>query len=179
MYFSNVLIIFGTVISLAKGEYVVEFTDYGGDCENGKPMPNVDFSDLETVEDDEGNGFLTGKIVFKSEYNDPIELKVYTERQKQGAWTAGEISRDVLNMCPLLTAPSEPWHLFTSAMKHQECPFPANHEETFDMLPLGDINMQFPDTFAGNWRLFAEVTTPREGVKVTECMRVGFLIKET
>ncbi|EAT38094.1 AAEL009978-PA [Aedes aegypti] len=162
-----------------QAEYVIDIEDFFQDCDNGKPFPAIKLEDFETLQDDEGNSLMNGNLIFADEYNDPIEMKIYSTRQKQGSWVDGEISRDVMNVCPLIMSSSEPWYVITSAMKKQDCPFEAGHTEKFELLPMGDMGFgSIPESFAGNWRLYVESTTQRGAEKVTECFRVAFSIIE-
>ncbi|XP_029723224.1 uncharacterized protein LOC115264061 [Aedes albopictus] len=186
MYFRGLKIL--TVFLLAiqgimaqgdQAEYVIDIEDFFQDCDNGKPFPAIKLDNYESLQDDEGNSLMNGQLKFEDEYNDPIEMKIYSTRQKQGSWVDGEISRDVMNVCPLIMSSSEPWYSITSAMKQQDCPYPAGHTESFELLPLGDLGFgSIPESFAGSWRLYVETTTERSGEKVTECFRVAFNIVE-
>ncbi|EDS45913.1 conserved hypothetical protein [Culex quinquefasciatus] len=185
MKFATFLTLVVTVPSaIVLAEYVLDIVDYQQDCENGMPKFGMDMSDLDTNLDEEGNPTATGKIVFTEEYNDPISVHAYTKRFLHGSWEDGEISRDVTNLCSLLTVPVEPWYPFFSAMKNQGCPFEKGvcyrkkHEEYLENVALGDVPINFPSTFAGEWRMYLEINTSRGGQSVTECMRIAFDIKE-
>ncbi|XP_062559344.1 uncharacterized protein LOC134224114 [Armigeres subalbatus] len=162
-----------------QAEYVIDISDMFQECDNGKPVPAIKLDNFESLQDDEGNALLNGNMVFDDEYNDPIEMKMYSTRLKQGSWVDGEISRDVMNICPLIMSSSEPWYVITSAMKQQDCPYKAGHKESFELLPMGDMGFgSIPESFAGDWRLYVETTTQRGDDKVTECFRVAFSIVE-
>ncbi|XP_058840058.1 uncharacterized protein LOC131695551 [Topomyia yanbarensis] len=172
------LVLLLAVLGCAQGKNVVDITDYFQDCENGKPLPAIDVSELESLEDDNGNPTLNGKFKIEGDYNDPIKLKVYSKRLKQGTWTNGEISRDIPNLCLLLTSNWEPWYPMSSKMQRKKCPYNAGHVETFDNILMGDMGMDIPDAFSGEWQMYIEATTSRGGEKVTECVRLAFTIKE-
>ncbi|XP_055643948.1 uncharacterized protein LOC129780068 [Toxorhynchites rutilus septentrionalis] len=163
---------------IAQGKSVVEIDDYFRQCGDGKVIPGVDLSGLESPQDDEGNSLLHGRMVYKKAYNPPIKMKIHTERFKQGSWTSGEISRDVDDICPLLMSRAEPWYIFTSLMKQQECPYEAGHVETFDMAKVGDMGLDIPEHFEGDWKMYVDVTTTRDDKEVTECFMIAFSIKE-
>ncbi|XP_065081676.1 uncharacterized protein LOC135704171 [Ochlerotatus camptorhynchus] len=171
------------VLALAVGwiqaENIIDIADFFQDCDNGQPAPAINMDELQTLQDDDGNSVMNGNMVFDGEYNDPIELKMYSTRLKQGSWVDGEISRDVPNACPLIMSSGEPWYVLTAAMKQQDCPYAAGHTEKFEMLIMGDMGFEnIPDTFVGDWRLYVEIKTQRGAEKVTECFRVAFSIVE-
>ncbi|XP_053691069.1 uncharacterized protein LOC128739598 [Sabethes cyaneus] len=161
---------------LVQAKYVLDVNAYFEDCENGIPLPAVNIDELESLENEEGNSVLNGKIVFNEEYKAPIELRVYSERLKQGSWTTGEISRNVDNICPLLKVDSEPWYVLSSLMS--DCPFKAGQVEHFDHAVLGDLGLDIPEPFAGDWRLYTEIISDRNNEKVVECTRISFAVKE-
>ncbi|XP_058451975.1 uncharacterized protein LOC131430784 [Malaya genurostris] len=165
-------------LGLIKGKNVLEITDFKQDCENGLPNIAIDNSELETLENDDGNSILNGMFRFEDDYNDPIAFKAYSERLKHGSWTSGEISRDEPNICPLILNTEEPWYLVTGLMNQTTCPFKAGHSESFSNVVMGDLNMSIPDSFTGDWRINIEITVQRNGEKYTECVRMLFTIKE-
>ncbi|XP_055541378.1 uncharacterized protein LOC129727511 isoform X2 [Wyeomyia smithii] len=164
------------LVDLAQAKHVIDVNAYFEDCENGLPLPAVNIDELESLEDEEGNSMLNGNMVFNENYSAPVELKISTERMKQGSWTNGEVNRNIDDICSLLKENIEPWYVMTKLMS--DCPFEAGQVESFDHAVLGDLGLDIPAPFAGDWRLYAEVTSVRNERKVTECVRISFAIKE-
>ncbi|XP_055605862.1 uncharacterized protein LOC129754031 [Uranotaenia lowii] len=141
------------------------------DCGNGKPLGAVDMSQLEIIRrDEDGMMFLNGQFKFLEEYDSPIRIHFRTMRRERGRWNNAIASRLILDFCTAMKDPMEPWYNISSAFKNNKCPFKAGSVEEFNMKELGQLGKRVPVMFAGEWRLYMEVSSKRNGAMVEECL---------
>lgn len=132
-----------------------------------------------------------------------FQWKVYSEKLERGTWMPGIFTRTVQNICSRLSNPMEPWYPVISKMSRQECPYKAGvslrsvgrwwvstimidlflsiakqHTEHFDDVNVGELGIALTPNFLGEWKLFVEVSTSRDGQQHSECTMVRFRVLE-
>lgn len=129
-----------------------------------------------------------------------FQWKFTTLRLQRGNWVPGIIAKDVRNFCRSILSPLEPWYPITRLMKRHHCPFPngvscclekgtidiligfcffrLQHIEEFNMVNIGSLDMLFPTSFVGEWKLYMDATTVRDGKLIKECMMLPFRFEE-
>ncbi|XP_039434544.1 uncharacterized protein LOC120416764 [Culex pipiens pallens] len=158
----------------------IDFDEDLRECGNGLPMPDMDMSQFSILPQDDGSLLLNGTVTINKSYNDPTRWKMYTERLEQGKWNPGIVSRDIPNLCPVLKMPSEPWYQYTKHLENVNCPIKAGYVERLDNLNIGNMAAVFdvPPQFIGEWKVYHEISTIRNGFPARECFMIPTTISE-
>ncbi|EDS34280.1 conserved hypothetical protein [Culex quinquefasciatus] len=107
-------------------------------------------------------------------------LLVYSKKLERGEWVSGFFNRVVQNVCPLLQMPTELWYPYTRLLKQKTCPYKAGHVENGKPSNIGNFAdyLHLPPSFIGDWRMYYEITTTRNGRRVPECLMMAMTVSE-
>ncbi|EDS34281.1 conserved hypothetical protein [Culex quinquefasciatus] len=175
-----ILIIFVWNFSSNMAIITVDFDEDIRECGNGMPIPDVDLSQFSILPQDDGTMVVNGTVKIINGFGNPTRWNMYSKRQEQGKWNPGIISRDIPNFCAVLQLQTESWYQFTKHLKQGHCPIKAGYSESFDNLNIGNVASAFeiPAAFIGDWRIYNEITTFRNGRLEKECYMVPATIAE-
>ncbi|XP_055637620.1 uncharacterized protein LOC129776175 [Toxorhynchites rutilus septentrionalis] len=177
MVASIILLLLG-LCSYSDGRMMFDFQGEYLECGNGLPMLGGDMSKMYVFTDENNTLLLDGVFLYTKDYYSPIKWSVTSEHLERGSWRPGIISKVVPDMCAVILNPLEPWYVVTRTMQQTKCPYLTGHEESFHMLELGNLGINFPHAFAGDWRFYLNVTVTRNGRKVMECLFVEVSVIE-
>lgn len=127
-----------------------------------------------------------------------FQLLVYSKKLERGEWVSGFFNRVVQNVCPLLQMPTELWYPYTRLLKQKTCPYKAGvridtrkchssenniivkHVENGKPSNIGNFAdyLHLPPSFIGDWRMYYEITTTRNGRRVPECLMMAMTVSE-
>ncbi|XP_038107527.1 uncharacterized protein LOC6033249 [Culex quinquefasciatus] len=177
---SAFLMLFITSFKISYAVLSIDFDDDFRICENGKPLPEDDFSQFHIQPEQDGSITMNGTYRFKQEYGSPTRWNMYTERLERGSWIPGIVSRDVRDICLLLQMPHEVWYPYTHIMKQKSCPYRVGHEEHINNMNIGNFAamLKVPPSFIGEWRMYYEITSTRNVKRVVECMMIPITVSE-
>ncbi|KAL9707149.1 hypothetical protein quinque_010667 [Culex quinquefasciatus] len=76
--------------------------------------------------------------------------------------------------------PTELWYPYTRLLKQKTCPYKAGHEEHINNMNIGNFAamLKVPPSFIGEWRMYYEITSTRNGKRVVECMMIPITVSE-
>ncbi|KAL9707146.1 hypothetical protein quinque_010664 [Culex quinquefasciatus] len=143
-------------------------------------MPDVNMALFSVLPQEDGTMVLNGTVKINKDYGNPTRWRMYSERLEQGKWHPGIVSRDIPNICAVLQVPTEAWYQFTKHLRQKQCPFKAGYTEHVVDLNIGNVASAFdtPPQFIGDWRIYHEITTLRNGRFVKQCYMVPTTISE-
>ncbi|XP_019549545.2 uncharacterized protein LOC109419732 isoform X2 [Aedes albopictus] len=157
----------------------ISFDGEFSSCQRGMDLISVDMTKFDILMLDNENFTLDGRLVFKKDFNNPVGLNIKLERKNRAMWIP-VTTRLIPNFCDVILHPNDFWTTVVAAFEKQRCPFPAGHVETFDNTNIGNMarQMMLPPSMLGDWRMFVELRTMRDGKLETECTQAVFLLEE-
>ncbi|XP_038107529.1 uncharacterized protein LOC6033244 [Culex quinquefasciatus] len=154
---------------LVWGKVLVDVDDEVYECENSLPIAAVLFSNLEYTLDDDKVLTINGRIDITDDYEAPIGLNFSTQHLERGEWRTGVFSSLIKDFCPDILNPMKPWYFVTKTLNQTKCPYKKGHVEIMDDFKYGTYGVPIPFNMLGEWKLFWEISTKRNGQMVKEC----------